>query len=103
MTEGNYVKIFVSSGGKGSTHLHREKFIEKAVQRWIGAVLVGQGFGLYFTKICTSYKKGNGGDGSGDSTGADGDDKFIEVPLGTVVKDKMKSCSKSLRMKTSAF
>jgi GTP-binding protein len=33
--------------------------------------------------------KGNGGDGSGDrSTGADGDDKYIEVPLGTVVKDK---------------
>ena len=35
MTEGNfvdYVKIYVSSGkgGKGSTHLHREKFIEKA-------------------------------------------------------------------------
>ena len=34
MTEGNfvdYVKIYVSSGkgGKGSTHLHREKFIEK--------------------------------------------------------------------------
>jgi GTPase involved in cell partitioning and DNA repair len=34
-------------------------------------------------------KAGNGGDGSGDrSTGADGDDKFIEVPLGTVVKIK---------------
>jgi GTP-binding protein len=33
-------------------------------------------------------KKGNGGDGSGDrSTGADGD-IYIEVPLGTVVKDK---------------
>lgn len=36
MTEGNfvdYVKIYVSSGkgGKGSTHLHREKFIEKVV------------------------------------------------------------------------
>ena len=34
MTEGNfvdYVKIYVSSGkgGKGSSHLHREKFIEK--------------------------------------------------------------------------
>ena len=34
MTEGNfvdYVKIYVTSGkgGKGSTHLHREKFIEK--------------------------------------------------------------------------
>jgi GTP-binding protein len=39
-------------------------------------------------KICTSSKR-NGGDGSGDrSTGADGDDKYIEVPLGTVVKDK---------------
>jgi GTP-binding protein len=33
--------------------------------------------------------KGSGGDGSGDrSTGADGEDKFIEVPLGTVVRDK---------------
>ena len=34
MTEGNfvdYVKMFVTSGngGKGSAHLHREKFIEK--------------------------------------------------------------------------
>jgi hypothetical protein len=34
-------------------------------------------------------KAGSGGDGSGDrSTGADGEDKFIEVPLGTVVRDK---------------
>ena len=37
MTEGNfvdYVKIYVASGrgGKGSTHLHREKFIEKVAQ-----------------------------------------------------------------------
>jgi GTP-binding protein len=48
-----------------------------------------QGLWTLFLKICTSYKAGNGGDGSGDrSTGADGDDKFIEVPLGTVVKDK---------------
>src|SRR6218665_1558881 len=68
MTEGNfvdYVKIYVSSGkgGKGSTHLHREKFIEKGGP--------------------------DGGDGGRDcSTGADGDDKIIEVPLGTVVKDK---------------
>jgi GTP-binding protein len=34
-------------------------------------------------------KAGSGGDGSGDrSTGADGEDKFIEVPLGTVVETK---------------
>jgi GTP-binding protein len=34
-------------------------------------------------------KSGHGGDGgSSRSTGHDGEDKFIEVPLGTVVKDK---------------
>ena len=37
MTEGNfvdYVKIYVTSGngGKGSAHLHREKYVEKVVQ-----------------------------------------------------------------------
>jgi GTP-binding protein len=33
--------------------------------------------------------KGSGGDGSGDrSTGADGEDKFIEVPLGTVKRQR---------------
>ena len=68
MTEGNfvdYVKIYVSSGkgGKGSSHLHREKFIEKGGP--------------------------DGGDGgSSRSTGHDGEDKTIEVPLGTVVRDK---------------
>ena len=45
MTEGNfvdYVKIYVTSGkgGKGSTHLHREKFIEKAVQMEVMEVVV---------------------------------------------------------------
>jgi GTPase involved in cell partitioning and DNA repair len=47
-------------------------------------------FGLYFTlNLQRHIKAGNGGDGSGDrSTGADGDDKYIEVPLGTVVKIK---------------
>jgi GTP-binding protein len=58
MTEGNfvdYVKIFVSSGkgGKGSTHLHREKFIEKKVDGGDGrgghVFLVGtKDFGLCF-------------------------------------------------------
>jgi GTPase involved in cell partitioning and DNA repair len=40
-------------------------------------------FGLYFTFTLRHIKAGNGGgDGSGDrSTGADGDDKYIEVPL----------------------
>jgi GTP-binding protein len=43
---------------------------------------------LDIISISRHIKAGNGGDGSGDrSTGADGDDKFIEVPLGTVVKE----------------
>lgn len=102
MTEGNfvdYVKIFVSSGkgGKGSTHLHREKFIEKGGPdggdggRGGHVVLIGNKglWTLFHLKFARHVKAGQGGDGGSDrSTGADGEDKFIEVPLGTVVKDK---------------
>ena len=102
MTEGNfvdYVKIFVSSGkgGKGSTHLHREKFIEKGGPdggdggRGGHVYLVGNKelWTLFHLKFARHIRAGHGGDGGGDrSTGADGDDKFIEVPLGTVVRDK---------------
>lgn len=102
MTEGNfvdYVKIYVSSGkgGKGSTHLHREKFIEKGGPdggdggRGGHVVLIGNKglWTLFHLKFARHVKAGSGGDGGSDrSTGADGEDKFIEVPLGTVVKDK---------------
>jgi len=102
MTEGNfvdYVKIYVSSGkgGKGSTHLHREKFIEKGGPdggdggRGGHVYLVGNKglWTLFHLKFARHIKGGHGGDGgSARSTGADGDDKFIEVPLGTVVRDK---------------
>jgi GTP-binding protein len=102
MTEGNfvdYVKIYVSSGkgGKGSTHLHREKFIEKGGPdggdggRGGHVYLVGNKglWTLFHLKFARHIKGGHGGDGgSARSTGADGDDKYIEVPLGTVVRDK---------------
>jgi GTPase len=102
MTEGNfvdYVKIYVSSGkgGKGSTHLHREKFIEKGGPdggdggRGGHVYLVGNKslWTLFHLKFARHIKAGFGGDGGSDrSTGADGEDKFIEVPLGTVVRDK---------------
>jgi len=102
MTEGNfvdYVKIYVSSGkgGKGSTHLHREKFIEKGGPdggdggRGGHVYLVGNKglWTLFHLKFARHIKGGHGGDGgSARSTGADGEDKYIEVPLGTVVKDK---------------
>lgn len=102
MTEGNfvdYVKIYVSSGkgGKGSSHLHREKFIEK------GGPDGGDGgrgghvyikgnknlWTLFHLKFLKHVRAGHGGDGgSSRSTGHDGEDRYIEVPLGTVVKDQ---------------
>lgn len=102
MTEGNfvdYVKIYISSGkgGRGSTHLHREKFIEKGGPdggdggRGGHVYLVGNRelWTLFHLKFARHIKAGHGGDGgSSRSTGADGDDKYIEVPLGTVVRDK---------------
>ncbi|MBS4039354.1 MAG: GTPase ObgE [Flavobacterium sp.] len=102
MTEGNfvdYVKVYVASGkgGKGSTHLHREKFIEKGGPdggdggRGGHVILKGNKnlWTLFHLKFLRHVKAGHGGDGgSSRSTGADGEDKIIEVPLGTVVKDK---------------
>ncbi|VXB45757.1 GTPase Obg [Flavobacterium sp. 9AF] len=102
MTEGNfvdYVKIYLASGkgGKGSTHLHREKFIEKGGPdggdggRGGHVILVGNKglWTLFHLKFLRHVKAGHGGDGgSSRSTGADGEDKIIEVPLGTVIKDK---------------
>lgn len=102
MTEGNfvdYVKIYVASGkgGRGSTHLHREKFIEKGGPdggdggRGGHVYIVGNEglWTLYHLKFARHIKAEHGGDGgSSRSTGADGADRYIEVPLGTVVKDK---------------
>lgn len=101
MTEGNfvdYVKIFVSSGngGKGSSHLHREKFVAKGGPdggdggRGGHIILKGNKnlWTLYHFKFKKHFKALPGGDGSKNrSTGADGEDIFIEVPLGTVVRD----------------
>ena len=102
MTEGNfvdYVKIYASSGkgGKGSSHLHREKFIEKGGPdggdggRGGHVIIVGNKnlWTLFHLKFLRHVKAGHGEDGgSSRSTGHDGEDKYIEVPLGTVVKDK---------------
>ena len=101
MTEGNfvdYVKIFASSGngGKGSVHLHREKFITKGGPdggdggRGGHVILRGNEnlWTLYHLKFKKHFKAGHGGHGSKSrSTGADGEDVYVDVPLGTVVRD----------------
>lgn len=101
MTEGNfvdYVKLHVSSGngGKGSTHLHREKYVAKGGPdggdggRGGHVILKGNKnlWTLFHYKFKKHFKAGHGeAGGKQRSTGADGQDVFLEVPLGTVVKD----------------
>jgi len=101
MTEGNfvdYVKMHVTSGkgGQGSTHLHREKYLAKGGpdggDGGRGGHIILRGNPNLWTLIHLKFKRhvraGHGGHGSsGRSTGADGEDMYVEVPLGTVVKD----------------
>ncbi|CAI8287656.1 MAG: GTPase Obg [Bacteroidota bacterium] len=101
MTEGNfvdYVKINVSSGngGKGSTHFHREKYITKGGpdggDGGRGGHVIVRGDKNLWTLVTFKYKRHfkaeHGFHGSKSrSTGADGKDIIIPVPLGTVVLD----------------
>jgi len=101
MTEGNfvdYVKMHVSSGkgGKVSAHLHREKYIEKGGpdggDGGRGGHVILKGNANLWTLLHLKYKRhmkaGHGAHGAScRSTGADGEDVYIEVPLGTVIKN----------------
>ncbi len=101
MTEGNFVdytKVYASSGqgGGGSTHLHREKYITK------GGPDGGDGgrgghiimradtnlWTLFHLKFNKHFRADHGGHGGKSrSTGKDGSDVYINVPLGTIVRD----------------
>ncbi len=101
MTEGNfvdYVKIYVTSGngGKGSAHLHREKYVEKGGpdggDGGRGGHVIVRGssnlWTLYHLKFKKHFKADHGEHGSKSrSSGAEGKDVYIDVPLGTVIKD----------------
>lgn len=101
MMEGNfvdYVKVDLASGngGKGSTHLHREKFITKGGPDGGdggrgGHIIVRANKNLWTLlsfKFHRHFKAGHGEHGSKNrSTGADGKDVYMEVPLGTVIRD----------------
>jgi len=94
----DYVKLTVNSGkgGKGSTHLRREKFVPKGGpdggDGGDGGNIILKGNSNLWTLQSFRYKKhfkaGNGGDGSGSrKSGSNGEDVVINVPLGTVIKD----------------
>lgn len=94
----DYVKVHVESGngGRGSTHLRREKFIPKGGPDGGdggrgGHVIIkanDQKWTLLHLKYQRHFKAGHGGDGGKQqSTGKDGKDVYIEVPLGTVLRD----------------
>ena len=84
------------NGGKGSVHLHREKYITKGGPdggdggRGGHIILKGNQnlWTLHHLKFKKHFRAEHGAHGSKSrSTGADGNDVYIEVPLGTVVKD----------------
>ena len=101
MTEDNfvdYVKIHVSSGkgGSGSTHLRREKYVAKGGPdggdggRGGNIVFVSDKnlWTLYHFKFKKHFKAESGHNGSKSrSSGANGKDEIIKIPVGTVVKD----------------
>ena len=101
MTEGNfvdYIKVYASSGkgGRGSAHLHREKFITKGGpdggDGGRGGHIILRGnkdmWTLFHLKFKKHFRAEQGGDGSKSrSTGKDGTGIYVDVPLGTIVRD----------------
>ncbi len=94
----DYVKIFCRSGkgGAGSTHMRREKFEPKGGpdggDGGRGGHIYLKGNNQLWTLIHLKYQRhifaGDGGSGGRmRSTGADGKDITIEVPLGTLAID----------------
>ena len=94
----DYVKIFFRSGkgGAGSRHFRREKYIPKGGPDGGNG---GRGGNVYirgneqlWTLLHLKYNKhvfaGHGGCGSSsNSTGKDGEDVYVDVPLGTIAKN----------------
>lgn len=101
MAESNfvdYVKIYCRSGkgGRGSAHFRREKYIPKGGpdggDGGRGGHVYIRANRNYWTLLHLRYDRhiiatpGQGGSAKR-STGADGEDRLIEVPVGTVVYD----------------
>jgi GTPase len=101
MTSSNfvdYVKIYcrAGNGGAGSAHFRREKFEPKGGpdggDGGRGGHIILRGNDQMWTLLHLKYQRhifaGNGGGGSRQqSTGADGKDVIVQVPLGTIAKN----------------
>ena len=94
----DYVKIFCASGngGAGSMHLRREKYIPKGGpdggDGGRGGHVILRANPQFWTLIHLKYRKHiraeHGGAGSGQlRKGKNGEDVYLDVPLGTVAKD----------------
>jgi GTP-binding protein len=94
----DYVKIFCRSGkgGAGSSHFRRDKTTAKGGpdggDGGHGGSVIIRGNKQMWTLLHLRYQKhifaDHGGDGTGsNSFGKDGEDSYIEVPLGTIIKD----------------
>lgn len=95
----DYVKIYCKSGrgGKGSTHLLRNRMTSKGGpdggDGGRGGHVIVRGNAQMWTLLPLKYQKHikafSGENGSGqEKTGANGEDRYIDVPLGTVAKDE---------------
>ncbi|MBQ9284759.1 MAG: GTPase ObgE [Bacteroidaceae bacterium] len=94
----DYVKIVCRSGkgGRGSMHMHRAKYVPNGGpdggDGGRGGHIYLRGNRNYWTLLHLRYERhifaGHGGNGSKNgSHGADGQDRYIDVPCGTVVYD----------------
>ena len=94
----DYVKIYTrsGSGGAGSAHFRREKFIEKGGpdggDGGHGGHIIIKGNKQLWTLLHLKYRKhviaGNGISGAGNlRQGAKGKDEILEVPLGTIARN----------------
>ena len=102
MTEDNFVdyvslNVISGNGGRGSSHLRREKFMAKGGpdggDGGNGGDIIFRGdaniWTLYRFKFKKHFKAGHGGDGGRNKrTGKKGDNIIIKVPLGTTIIEK---------------